>query len=140
MQDLYPIPTHLTGAAADAAALYRERKYQQAIGLCDKELRALDKQIPAKSTKPPQSAEADSAVYRYYALTNILVNALAMVEDWKAAKEALGRYRVRFPRDPWGFDAGAVVTRRDPQVRDQAAVTRAAELLEGEAERLRQKK
>ena len=61
---------------------------------------------------------------------------LAEQGDWKAAKEALGKFRVRFPRDPWGFSAGAEATRRDPQVHDPAAVQRAIELLEGEAERL----
>jgi len=138
MKDLTPLPSNLTGVAAYAAAQYKARKYQETIALCDKELTALAKQIPPKTNKPPQSAEPASGVYQYYALTNILVNALAAVEDWKMAKEALGKYRVRFPRDPWGFEVGAVVTRRDPQVRDKAAVERAAELLDGEAQRLRQ--
>src|SRR6185295_2749245 len=104
-----------------------------AVAFCEQELAARDKQIPPRSTKPPQLAEPDSAVYQYYALTLVMVNALAQLREWKAAKEALGKYRVHFPRDPWGFDAGGEVTRRDPQVKDKAAVQRAVELLEGEA-------
>jgi hypothetical protein len=44
---------------------------------------------------------------------------------------------LHFPRDAWGFSAGAAVTRRDPDVKDRAAVLRASELLETEAQRLR---
>ena len=108
--------------------------------MCDKELAALEKQIPARNTKLPQHAEPGSAMYQYYALTVIQVNALAELQEWKAAKETLGKYRVRFPQDPWGFKAGAEVTRRDTAVKDKAAVQRAIELLEGEAERLASKK
>ena len=66
-------------------------------------------------------------------------DALAQAQNWKAAKEVLGKYRVHFPRDPWGFRAGAEVTRLDSQVKDKAAVERAIELLEGEATRLESK-
>jgi len=98
----------------------------------------LEKQFPARKLQTPQTAEAGSAIFQYYALTALLVNALAAQAEWKAAKQALGKYRVRFPRDPWGFEAGAEATRRDPQVQDPAAVARAIELLEGEAQRLRE--
>jgi hypothetical protein len=142
MKPLFPIPPALAVPAADAHQLLDAGKPYDAIALCQKELAALEKQIPARSggSKPPQTAEPGSGVYQYYALTLILVNALAQVEEWKAAKEALGKYRVHFPRDPWGFEAGAEVTRRDPQVKDKAAVQRAVELLEGEAARLRAQK
>lgn len=119
--------------------MFEAKKYHETISLCEKELTALDKKIPARSNKPPQQAEPDSNVFQYYALTLIVVNAYAALQEWKAAKEALGKYRVRFPRDPWGFHAGAEVTRRDPRVKDKAAVERAVELLEGEAERLEAK-
>ena len=59
-------------------------------------------------------------------------DAYAALEEWKPAKEVLGKYRVRFPRDPWGFSAGAEVTRRDPNVKDPGAVQRAVELLQDE--------
>jgi len=136
MSTLFAIPSHLVGAAADAAKLYLSGKVQDAIAFCDQELAALEKQIPPRSNKPPQTADPASAVYQYHALTLILVNALAQIEEWKAAKAALGRYRVHFPRDPWGFRAGAEITRRDPVVKDKAAVARAAQLLEDEAKRL----
>jgi len=140
MSTLFPPPTSLLPPASAAHKLFAAGKYQQAITLCQQELAALDKQVPARSAKPPQTAETGSAAFQYYALTLVLVNALAQVEEWKLAKEALGKYRVRFPRDPWGFEAGAEVTRRDPVVKDKAAVQRAIELLEGEAQRLRQSK
>lgn len=136
---LYPSPKHLTGKAADAQKLFATQQFHETISLGERELRALDKKIPARSNKPPQQAAADSDVFQYYALVLILVNAYAELEEWKAAKEVLGKYRVRFPRDPWGFTAGAVVTRRDPRIKDKAAVERAAELLEGEAARLESK-
>jgi hypothetical protein len=137
MATLFPIPSNLVGVAADAEKLYSSNKIQEAIALCTKELAELEKQIPPRSNKPPQTADATLAEYQYYALTLILTDALAQTGEWKAAKEVLGKYRVHFPRDPWGFTAGAEVTRRDPVVKDQAAVARAVELLEMEAKRLR---
>jgi hypothetical protein len=136
MKPLFPPPPALTAPASDAAKLLDAGKVQEAIALCQKELAALEKSRPT-SRKLSPSADPASSEYPYYALTLVLVNALAQAEEWKAAKEALGKYRVRYPKDPWGFDAGAEVTRRDPQVRDKAAVQRAVELLEGEAQRLR---
>lgn len=136
MKPPFPLPAALVPPASVAQKLFAAREFHETISFCEKELAALEKQIPARNTKPPQQAHADSAVFQYYALTLILVNALAELQEWKAAKEALGKYRVRFPRDAWGFRAGAEVTRRDTQVKDKAAVARAIELLEGEAERL----
>lgn len=136
MVPLFSIPKSLTPPAADAQRLYEHSKLAVTVELCRKELARLEKEIPAKSNKPAQDADPASSAYQYFALTLILTDALAAQEDWKAAKEALGKYRVRFPRDPWGFSAGAEVTRRDPQVHDPAAVQRAIELLEGEANRL----
>ena len=136
---LFPVPTPLEPPADDAQRLFDAARYQEAIALCQQELKASDKQFPPRNTTLPQQAAPSSALFQYYALTLVLVNALAQVQEWKAAKEALGKYRVRFPRDPWGFEAGAEVTRRDPQVKDKAAVQRAIELLEGEAARLRDK-
>jgi hypothetical protein len=140
MQIPFSLPAPLIAPAADAQKLFDARDYQAAVALCRQELDARDKQIPARNSKPPRAAEPGSAIFQYHALTLILVNALAALKEWKAAKEALGRYRVRFPLDPWGFEAGAEVTRRDTQVKDAAAVQRAAELLDGEAARLRAKK
>ncbi|MBI4673885.1 MAG: hypothetical protein HY741_19740 [Chloroflexi bacterium] len=137
MKPLFPLPTSLVSPASEAQKLFDAQKYHEAIACCNRELAALEKQIPARNTKPPPEAEAGSAVFQYYALTVILANALAALDEWKAAKEALGKYRVRFPKDPWGFEVGAEVTRRDTEVKDKAAVQRAIELLEGEAERLR---
>ena len=137
MKPLFPIPSTLVPPASDAQKLLDAEKLDETIAFCQRELAALDKQIPSRSTKPPQQAESGSAVFQYYAQTVILTDALAAMEEWKAAKEALGKYRVRFPKDPWGFEAGAEVTRRDPAVKDRAAVQRAIELLEGEAQRLR---
>lgn len=138
MKPLYVIPKSLVPPASDAQKLFDAQEFQETAGFCNAELAALEKQFPARNTKPPQQAEPGSAVFQFYALTLILVNALAAADDWKAAKEALGKYRVRFPSDPWGFEAGAEVTRRDADVKDQAAVQRAIELLDGEAARLRQ--
>ena len=135
-QPLFAIPNVLQGAALHAQKLLDAEKFYETISFCETELAALDKQIPSRSTKSPRAAEPNSAPFQYYALTSILVDAFAELQEWKAAKEALGKYRVRFSRDPWGFYAGAEVTRRDPQVKDQAAVQRAIELLEGEAQRL----
>jgi hypothetical protein len=138
MKPLFPIPASLAPPSSDAQKLFAAQKFDATIAYCDKELAALEKKIPARSTKPPQQAEAGSAPFQYYALTVILVNALAATEHWKTAKEALGKYRVHFPQDPWGFEAGAEVTRRDTAIKDKAAVQRAIELLEGEAARLRE--
>jgi hypothetical protein len=137
MKTLIPIPTSLVPPASDAQTLFDAQNFSETIALCNAELAALEKQFPARNTKSPQKAEPGSAIYQYYALTLILVNALAAADEWKKAKEILGKYRVRFPQDPWGFEAGAEVTRRDLDVKDKAAVQRAVELLEGEATRLR---
>jgi hypothetical protein len=116
--------------------LYQQHRIEETVAFCQKELALLEKQIPAKSVKLPTADSADSALHQFYLLTLILVNAQTELGRWKAAKELLGRYRMHFPRDPWGFAAGAEVTRRDPQVKDPAAVQRAVELLQGEAKRL----
>ena len=139
MNPLFPFPKPPVPPASDAQKLFDAQKYDDAIAFCQAQLAALDKQLPARNTKMPQHAENGSAMFQYYALTVSLVNAYAAVENWKAAKEALGRYRVRFPQDAWGFEAGAEVTQRDTDVQDQAAVQRAIELLQGEARRLREK-
>lgn len=139
MKPLFPIPTPLVPPAFDAQKLFDKRKFHETVAWCEKELAALEKQTPARNTKPPQRAEPGSAQFQYFALTLLLVNALAELQEWKAAKETLGKYRVRFPQDPWGFEAGAQVTRCDTDVKDKAAVQRAIELLEGEARRLQQK-
>lgn len=142
MTPLFPIPSELPAPARDAEKLFEAKKFHETIAWCDKELAALDKQAPdtrSRREKSPREGEASAVPFQYYALTLLKVNALAELEEWKAAKEALGRYRVHFPRDPWGFSAGAEVTRRDPHVKDRAAVERAIELLEGEAQRLREK-
>jgi hypothetical protein len=133
---LFSIPNELEAPAADAAKLYGAKKYSECVILCQERLAALEKELPSRYIKSPRDAATGSVVYQYYTLTLIATNALAELNDWKAAKEALGKYRVHFPRDPWGFRAGAEVTRRDPDVKDRAAVTRAIELLEGEAKRL----
>ncbi|MCC7163995.1 MAG: hypothetical protein IT331_15975 [Anaerolineae bacterium] len=133
---LEKIPGALQGAAADAKTLFDAGKFRETVTLCQQRLGALEKKVPPRYTKIPREAEPDSPVFQYYALTVVLVDALAELQDWKAAKEALGKYRVRFARDPWGFRAGAEVTRRDPHVKDKPSVTRAVELLEGEAARL----
>ncbi len=133
---LYAIPASLVPPASNASLLYRQNRVAETVAFCQKELALLETQIPAKSVKLPQQDDPASAPYQYFVLTRILVNALAELERWKAAKEVMGRYRVHFPRDPWGFSAGADVTRRDPEVKDRSAVRRAAELLEREAKRL----
>lgn len=137
---LFPTPNSLQDAAFNTQKLFNANKFHETITACQQAIAALEKQIPARDNHPPQTSEPGSATFQYYALTVILVNALAELQEWKAAKEALGKYRVRFPRDPWGFTAGAEVTRRDTKVHDQAAVQRAIELLEGEAQRLESKK
>lgn len=136
---LFEIPVGLTGAAARAEKLFIAQKFHETVAWCEKEISALEKQIPARSNKLPQQADPGAAAFQYHALTLLWVNALAELQEWKAAKEALGKYRVHFPRDPWGFHVGAVVTQRDTQVKDKAAVQRAVELLEGEAKRLETK-
>lgn len=139
MQPLFSPPANLQPPAADAQHLLDASRYRDAITLCEKELAALETQIPARNTKSPRDAEPGSPAYQYYALTLLLVDAFAALQEWKPAKAALGKYRVRFPLDPWGFSAGAEVTRRDPAVKDAAAVQRAVELLESEAKRLESK-
>lgn len=136
-QTLFQIPRELSGSAAEAQQLFDAQKFHETVSFCQEKLAGLEKQISPRVTQDPRRAEAGSAVLQYYALTAILVNALAQLEEWKSAKEVLGKYRVYFPRDPWGFSAGAEVTRRDTQVKDKAAVSRAIELLDGEAERLK---
>ncbi len=140
MKPLFPIPAKLAPPASAAQKLFDAQAYAATIAFCRAELAAFETQFPARNTKPPQSAETGSVIFQVYALTAILANALAATHEWKAAKEALGKYRVRFPQDPWGFEAGAEVTRRDTARHDQAAVQRAIELLEGEAQRLRAQK
>lgn len=134
---LFHIPPSLVAPASEAKELLERRQYQNAVAFCQEQLAVLDRQVPARSNQPPQAAEPGSPFFQYYALTLLLADALAELKQWKRAKEVLGKYRVRFPRDPWGYEAGAEVTRRDPEVKDQAAVQRAIELLEGEAKRLR---
>src|SRR5438093_4102660 len=135
MPPLFTIPADLNPPASNAQLLYDQHRLEETVAFSQKELVLLQKQIPTKSIKLPQQDIA-TAPYQYFALTLILVDALAELGRWEAAKEALGKYRVHFPRDPWGFVAGALVTRRDPEVQDRAAVQRAVELLEGEARRL----
>lgn len=131
---LFPIPGSLASPAAAVAASFRSGRPEEAADLAREELARLDKALPATLKRP--EAAPDSISYQYHALTLLWVSALAAQARWKDAKEVLGRYRVRFPRDPWGFRAGAEVTRRDTQVKDPAAVQRAIELLEMEAARL----
>jgi hypothetical protein len=116
--------------------LYDQKRLEETVAFCQKELPLLEKQIPAKSQKLPGQNDSSAASYQYFALMRILVDSLVQLGRWKTAKEALGRYRMHFPRDPWGFAAGAEVTRLDPQVQDRAAVLHAADLLEAEARRL----
>jgi hypothetical protein len=136
MQIPFDIPDGLVPPASNARLLYDDNRFEETVAFCQKELRLLDKHIPAKSGGLPQTDLPSSAPFQYLCLTSILVNALAELERWKAAKEVMGRYRVHFPRDPWGFAVGAELTRRDPQVKDRAAVQRATELLEAEGRRL----
>ncbi|MDL1899064.1 hypothetical protein FBQ82_22720, partial [Anaerolineae bacterium CFX7] len=105
MKPLFPLPAALVPPASDAAKLFDAGKYDETIAACHAQLDALEKQFPARNLQTPQTAEAGSAIFQYYALTALLVNALAAQAEWKAAKQALGKYRVRFPRDPWGFEA-----------------------------------
>jgi hypothetical protein len=135
--NLFPLPTVNDAPASEVYALYTQGKFSDAAELARSELAALEDKVPPRTKKPPQHSDPGGDPYQYYALTVLLVNALAELDDWKAAKEALGKYRVRFPRDPWGFEAGALVQRRDPAFKDKATVDRAADLLEQEARRLR---
>ncbi len=130
------IPPTPAPPASNARLLYDQNRLEETVAFCQKELPLIEKQIPAKSQKRPEQDEISSASYQYFALTRILVDSLAQLGRWKTAKEALGRYRMHFPRDPWGFAAGAEITRLDPQVQDRAAVRHAADLLEAEARRL----
>ena len=136
---LFAIPPNLAPPASKARELYEQDQLDPTITYCENELAVLARRIPAKSRDLPQANPPASAAYQFYAITLIMTDALAERSRWTEAKEALGRYRVHFPRDPWGFHAGAEVTRRDPDVHDAAAVQRAVELLEGEAHRLSQK-
>jgi hypothetical protein len=135
----FAIPTELVPPASNARLLYDARRFEETVAFCQKELASLESEIPAKSLKRPDGYDSASGPFQYFGLTCILVNALAELGRWKAAKESLGRYRVHFPRDPWGFAAGAEITRLDPQVRDHSSVKRAAELLEEEGKRLEAK-
>jgi hypothetical protein len=132
----FAIPDTLVPPASNAQLLYNANRFEETVAFCQMELALLEKLIPAKSGALPQEDQPSSAPFQYFGLTSILVNALAELERWKAAKEVLGRYRVHFPHDPWGFAIGAEITRRDPQVNDRAAVQRAVELLEVEGKRL----
>ncbi len=136
MSALFMIPPTPAPPASNARLLYDQNRLEETVAFCQKELPLLEKQIPAKSQKLPEQEENASASYQYSAVTRILVDSLAQLGRWKSAKEALGRYRMHFPRDPWGYTAGAEITRRDPQVQDRAAVQQAAALLEAEAKRL----
>jgi tetratricopeptide (TPR) repeat protein len=136
MPPLFAPPASLAPPAANAELLYNQDRFEEAVAFCQKELALCAREIPAKSVKRPAEDAPRSPAFQFYALTLILVDALAELERWKAAKEALGKYRAHFPRDPWGFTAGAVIQRRDTAVHDPAAVQRAIELLENEAKRL----
>ncbi len=136
MPSLYKLPDTPHPPASNARLLYDQNRLEEVVAFCLKELPLIARDLPARSQRRPPEEEAASAAFQYFALTAILVDALAELGRWKAAKEALGRYRVRFPKDPWGFSAGAEITARDPEVKDREAVGRAAELLRTEADRL----
>ncbi len=136
MPALFNIPPTPLPPASNARLLYDQNRLEETVAFCQKELPLLEKQIPNRSQKRPEQEEPSSPVYQYLALTRILVDSLAQLGRWKSAKETLGRYRAHFPRDPWGFAAGAKVTRLDPQVQDRGAVAQAADSLEAEARRL----
>ncbi len=136
MPNLITLPITAVPPASNARLLYEQGRLEETVAFCQKELPVIEKEMPAKSTKRPSDEEPSSPSYQYYALTAILVDALAQLERWKTAKEAMGRYRAHFARDPWGYTVGAEVTRRDPQVKDRSAVEEAAETLEAEAQRL----
>ena len=136
MPILFAIPNSLLPPASNARMLYEASRFEETVAFCQKELERLEKQVPEKSVALPQQGQPPSELFQYFGLTCILVNALAELGRWKAAKEVLGKYRTHFPRDSWGFAAGAEITRRDPLVKDREAVQRAAELLEAEGKRL----
>ena len=131
---LFPIPATLDPALEPARRAFDARRMDEAERVAREAISQSEYQIPPNLKKP--EGDATASAQRYHAATTILVDVLAAQERWKEAKEVLGHYRVRFPRDPWGFRAGAEVTRRDQQVRDREAVQRAIVLLEGEAQRL----
>src|SRR5690242_4175901 len=102
MPTLFPIPAGLVASASNAQKLLDAKRYQETVELCENELAKLEKKFPARNLNLPQTEEPASPPFQYYALTLLLVDAFAAVKEWKAAKEALGKYRVRFPKDPWG--------------------------------------
>ncbi len=136
MPNIIEIPATHVPPASNARLLYDQGRLEETVAFCQKELPLLERQLPTKSQRVPSEEQPDSAPYQYHALTAILVDAECQLDRWKAAKETLGRYRVRFPRDPWGYNVGATVTRRDPEVKDREAVSHAAGMLEEEARRL----
>ncbi len=133
---LFTLPNTMVPPASNARLLYDQARLEETVAFCQKELPLIEKEMPAKSQKRPQEEDPASGPYQYFALTAVLVDSLAQLGRWKTAKEALGRYRAHFPRDPWGYTVGAMVTRRDPEVKDREAVREAAEMLEAEAMRL----
>ncbi len=136
MQPLVDIPSKLEPPASNAQLLYGQGRFEETVAFCQKELPLLEKQIPGKSNKVAAQEPPESAAFQYFGLTAILVDSLAQLGRWKAAKEALGRYRMHFPRDPWGYSLGARVMQRDSEVKDREAVQEAVDLLEQEARRL----
>ena len=136
MPPLITIPPTPLPPASNARLLFDQHRLEETVAFCQKELPLLEKEIPAKSQKLPEQEDPSAAPYQYYALNCLLVEALAELGRWKPAKEALGRYRTHFPRDPWGYTLGADITRRDPAVKDRSAVEHAADLLEAEGRRL----
>jgi hypothetical protein len=130
----FPMPVSHATNVTHAAELFETGKPDETIAYARTAVEQVEKTVALKLKKPDGIADSPSEQFRD--LTLILANALVTLARWSDAKEALGRYRVRFPQDGWGFAAGAQVTRADPQVKDQAAVQRAIELLEGEAKRL----
>ncbi|RIK14846.1 MAG: hypothetical protein DCC52_19270 [Chloroflexi bacterium] len=83
MKPLFPLPAALVPPASDAAKLFDAGKYDETIAACHAQLDALEKQFPARNLQTPQTAEAGSAIFQYYALTALLVNALAAQAEWK---------------------------------------------------------
>ncbi len=136
MPPIFNLPPTPLPPASNARLLYGQGRFEETVAFCQKELPLVEKEIPARSQKRPSEEPPEAPAYQYFALTAILVDSLAQLERWKAAKEALGRYRMHFPRDPWGYAEGAEVTRRDPEVKDRSAIHEAAAMLEAEARRL----
>ncbi|HEY6042732.1 MAG TPA: hypothetical protein VIX58_11425 [Anaerolineae bacterium] len=130
----FPVPVTQAANVTRAVELFEARKLDETVTYTRTELERVEKTVALKLKKPDGIADSPSEQFRD--LTLLLTNALVALARWSDAKEVLGRYRVRFPQDAWGFAAGAQVTRADPRVKDQAAVQRAIELLEGEAKRL----